>query len=640
MNDFTALRHTCYNTTPILHEREKKLAETLFGNTRPPEVDLVLRARALTHQPDPDEIIQLLPSMSAHPLIRRYLVDAIGGSANVKPIATWIGGRLRDPGAHEYISLAGDVGIEAFAVDTLLRWAREDPQTRLHSALQYAAGVDCDVPDSFVIDAIHSDASPCIRFAAWEVLARRHPEEAVALLADTNLPAQPFCANATGSAGLLQSVFYGDPTRPGRGGSGGIGALLLRLGSALSETWEPVVTLAGPLIGGTESDPPIEHIAERHRLVRMPLPLADQAPEAFSYSFTAIRRAYRRSLSMTGIRPRCVHVRFFDDASLAITREAGKNGSKIAATLAPDPHRTLVDGDGHVKKLPADALLWALHRIWIGDEIAATADGWMAIGQDAFSSSLIDYFPQLENVGKRSVAAVDEGVPDPPSCVEIDVEGLLTSASLKHRIDPTAIDRPCLLSVGRLAPVKNQQALVEAWASGIWRSHNLVLIGGDIENPSRQERHIIGMIDRIIAASGIPPGTFAHVAAQSPENIRQIELWAAMRSECVPDLYVAPSLKEEFGLAILEAMGCGMVACAPIAGGVGKYMRSGVNGFLIDTRGAISIRTDLERIIRDFSTSPFLAGYIAQNASRTVARNYSQKMMASEYEKFYRRILQ
>jgi glycosyltransferase involved in cell wall biosynthesis len=49
-------------------------------------------------------------------------------------------------------------------------------------------------------------------------------------------------------------------------------------------------------------------------------------------------------------------------------------------------------------------------------------------------------------------------------------------------------------------------------------------------------------------------------------------------------VYVCSSLKEEFGLALLEALAAGLVVVGPAAGGPATYVEDGVTGVLVDTR--------------------------------------------------------
>jgi D-inositol-3-phosphate glycosyltransferase len=60
---------------------------------------------------------------------------------------------------------------------------------------------------------------------------------------------------------------------------------------------------------------------------------------------------------------------------------------------------------------------------------------------------------------------------------------------------------------------------------------------------------------------------------------------------------VCPSAKEEFGLAVLEAMEAGLPAAGPRRGGVAHYLRDGVNGVLLDTASAATLAEDLERLV-------------------------------------------
>ncbi len=92
-------------------------------------------------------------------------------------------------------------------------------------------------------------------------------------------------------------------------------------------------------------------------------------------------------------------------------------------------------------------------------------------------------------------------------------------------------------------------------------------------------------------------------------------------------------------MAILEAMSAGMIACAPINGGAGTYIRSGVNGFLINTADAGSLKQDLETIIADLGQAPDRSEAIRTAARKTVSERYSIEAMARDCEAFYRKTI-
>jgi glycosyltransferase involved in cell wall biosynthesis len=66
---------------------------------------------------------------------------------------------------------------------------------------------------------------------------------------------------------------------------------------------------------------------------------------------------------------------------------------------------------------------------------------------------------------------------------------------------------------------------------------------------------------------------------------------------------VCASLKEEFGIAILEAMAVGLVVVAPNGGGPATYVDDGVTGVLTDTSRARTLAAAVGRAL-DLASSP------------------------------------
>ncbi|MFJ4894949.1 glycosyltransferase [Streptomyces sp. NPDC088788] len=63
-----------------------------------------------------------------------------------------------------------------------------------------------------------------------------------------------------------------------------------------------------------------------------------------------------------------------------------------------------------------------------------------------------------------------------------------------------------------------------------------------------------------------------------------------------PTWYVCPSVEEEFGIAILEAMEQGLPAADPLCGRVAHYVQDGVSGIVLDTSRAASLARGLLRL--------------------------------------------
>jgi glycosyltransferase involved in cell wall biosynthesis len=571
------------------------------------------------------DISKVIAEVRDDPFVLRYIADALENLSSVDSAIALI----RDsPVSPEIaISLAGDAGIPAFDSREIIRHLTEPASPALTASLGYIAVNPHGQYSPYLEDLVQNGVSGFISQAAG-----------IALSAVENLFGnRPEVVDHSPTEGkkplVLQTVFYGDPTRPGRGGSGGIGTLVLRLGNAIASGGDGAVTFVPEVAGHSGGMPEQRKILKRHVLYRFPVALGGEGPMAFLLHRPGIIRAFRRTLELTGLRPDVVHVRFLDDASLAVVRASKAMGLSTAVTLTPDPHRQLAVSEGGLRRLEKIEDFMVLHRIWVGDEMARECRGLMGIGRDAMRKDIMAYFPDTSGVRGRILASVDEGVPlnqdsgknPPPVVLE---SGLVDST------------RPIILCVGRLSPIKNFPAMASAWTKGLWHSHNLLLIGGDMEHPSDEESRIIGEIRQQIAAA--PPGAqgrAVHLTGQDPETIQAVEAWLAVRrSSSVPNLYVAPSLKEEFGLAILEAMGAGMVACAPIRGGAGTYIRSGVNGFLIDTRDADHLLRDIGRISSDLASRPRRSAAMGKAARETVRTRYSIEAMAREYRGFYRNL--
>ena len=62
--------------------------------------------------------------------------------------------------------------------------------------------------------------------------------------------------------------------------------------------------------------------------------------------------------------------------------------------------------------------------------------------------------------------------------------------------------------------------------------------------------------------------------------------------------YVCGSLKEEFGLAIVEAMAAGLPVVAPRTGGPATYVEDGLSGVLVDTTDPSAIASGMRVCLR------------------------------------------
>ncbi len=181
---------------------------------------------------------------------------------------------------------------------------------------------------------------------------------------------------------------------------------------------------------------------------------------------------------------------------------------------------------------------------------------------------------------------------------------------------PARSGRPLrIVSVGRLEPYKGPDVLLEAFARLADRdSLELVVVGGGSEEPRlKQLAESLGISARVRFAGPLPPGRIAE------------EFQAA-------DLYVQPSRREGFGVALVEAMATGLPAVATRSGGPEDIVTA-VGGVLVSPSDPDALATGIEEAlarIGDFD-SPAIAG--------DIARRYGSERIGTELVAVYREVV-
>lgn len=473
---------------------------------------------------------------------------------------------------------------------------------------------------------------------------------------------------------LAQFMFYGDLMLPGKANSGGIATLLRTLGDTLSE--QPLVDhvytfMMMPCDERAGINPLTTPLCPGHTLVRVPVFFNETcSPELFQEKEYDIGHTLERILHLLQLDPDVFHMRYADNASLAAATLAKRRGKKGVFTLTPDPHRNIrtLDetqyledkGDHRQRTAAVERLMIQLNKVRAAEDILRQCDGVLGIGTQELEPQLTAYFPQLKERRANETLRfqmIPEGIrlrkepemghrPLPEgaeafSAPEEDPWPLLAAPGGKHRLAHHRKQLPVMMTVGRLDPVKGQMTLLEAWSDArLWQAYNLVLIGGDHQKPDTREKMILRDIDAFMSKHPHLQGGFCHLERMDNEPLRRLqESLAKQETGERPHLYIAPSIKEEFGLSIIEAMAAGLLAAGPRSGGVGSYVNSGENGFLLETGSAALLRDELVEMLITSSRTREEWWAIAAQGKATVEARFDIQGVAAEFAAFYREVL-
>ena len=150
-------------------------------------------------------------------------------------------------------------------------------------------------------------------------------------------------------------------------------------------------------------------------------------------------------------------------------------------------------------------------------------------------------------------------------------------------------DRPVLLWVGRIAPIKGLDTLLDTVARlrEAGRDMRLLVVGGEADEPTNGHET---SLRRRIAALGL--GESVRFVGPQPQSVLPLYYAAA-------DVTVLPSYYESFGMVALEAMACGSPVIASRVGGLVTTVRDGVTGFLVPDGDVEALAERIETLVTD-----------------------------------------
>jgi glycosyltransferase involved in cell wall biosynthesis len=423
----------------------------------------------------------------------------------------------------------------------------------------------------------------------------------------------------------------------GAGDQGGVNTLLVLAARALSRRADVAHVLS---IGrGTPSDavatllmPDDGNVGTA--AVAVDATEADATPLAMAWDRrVALARSIDRILAT---RPPfdLLHVRMADVGTLAAAAVARRRGLPLVFSLAPDPHAVVrsLQMQGRLDRARFGELDRREHvwfRARMVERLARNAAALALFPRPEIKRTLHELVGiDLDDDATAPSAIVPEGV---------DLGEIDAIAARPRRLDPALEslpddrrDLPWLLVVGRLAPVKGVARVVQAWAGddALHATRNLLVVGGELAQPSRVEASVLA---EIVAAADdgagrCRPGLVLLGRRPHDETIALL-VDAAARG----GVLVSGSLKEEFGLAIVEALAAGLTVVAPATGGPATYVADGDTGVLVAADQPLG-----PAILRavDLVDRP----QRAERARATIEAHHTVESMAERLVELYRRI--
>jgi len=168
-----------------------------------------------------------------------------------------------------------------------------------------------------------------------------------------------------------------------------------------------------------------------------------------------------------------------------------------------------------------------------------------------------------------------------------------------ERFLPALGGRRRVVFVGRLVRAKGVQLLVEAMARLRTPGVDLVFVGDGPERPAVERlARRLGIDDRLHITGFVPHRRVPAVLASA-------------------DLLVLPSVYEELGTVLIEAMHAGLPVVATCVGGIPEAIEHGVTGLLVEPGDAAGLATAIDSVLSD----PVLADRLGAGARRRAPKH-------------------
>ena len=293
---------------------------------------------------------------------------------------------------------------------------------------------------------------------------------------------------------------------------------------------------------------------------------------------------------------------------------------ELAHADAAHIHNRFIYGpaEGKIVKQAGKKLFLTLHNSrTVG--IDWSTDFFGGLYDDFFAKPLMNMCDGVMGVSKNTLdITLPHGCPAKTAVVYNGIDEKFfvpgkQDSEWKEYFEMNELKRKKVLTNARLLEQKGLKYLVSAMR-GI--DADLIIVGrGPLHNKLAMQAKILGVK--------------AHFITERMTDVRLAALYKSV------DAFVLPSLYEPCGIAILEAMGCGVPSIGSRIGGIQEIIKDGKSGILVRPHSSEDISHALNSVLFDKG----VAKRLSIGARKRVLEKFTWDIVAKKVERFYKEVV-
>ena len=218
-----------------------------------------------------------------------------------------------------------------------------------------------------------------------------------------------------------------------------------------------------------------------------------------------------------------------------------------------------------------------------------------------------------EGVNPATIITLHNGI-DLTDLLKTPTPAAIAEVKKIHRIEP---DEKVVGAIGRLVAFKGFSVLLEAAAllKDKRRRFKVMIVGRGPENENLERQIATLGIKEVVIMPGFVPDIAPYFA--------------------LSDVFVVPSIREPFGLIVLQAMAAGCPVIGANAGGIPEIIYDGVTGILVPPKDASALADAIDKLLDDANQRQRLA----DAAKQDLRKRFSIEMMVEKTQQLYEKCL-